>query len=103
MRLHERLSATQTAEAPAPGAVDPFAEQKNAVHLVVISELGPQLFNADLDQNELAARVSLESAKHLSTEAGLSRADRERVSSELADDILGHGPIERLLADPEIT
>jgi pilus assembly protein CpaF len=102
MRLHERLSANQ-AEAPAPGAVDPFAELKNTVHLAVISDLGPQLFNADLDQSELEARVSLEIAKHLSVEAGLSRADRERVSSELADDILGHGPIERLLADPEIT
>jgi pilus assembly protein CpaF len=39
----------------------------------------------------------------LGAETGLSRDDRERLTSEIADDILGHGPIERLLADESIT
>ena len=36
-------------------------------------------------------------------EPGLSRDDRDRVAAELTDDILGHGPLERLLADDSVT
>ena len=36
-------------------------------------------------------------------EAGLSREDREQLAGELSDDILGHGPLERLLADDTIS
>ena len=36
-------------------------------------------------------------------EQGLSRDDRERLAAEIADDILGHGPLERLLADDSVT
>ena len=36
-------------------------------------------------------------------EPGIARSDRERLVRELADDILGHGPLERLLADDTIT
>src|SRR5690606_32407028 len=32
-----------------------------------------------------------------------SRDDRDRLEAEIADDILGHGPLERLLADDSIT
>jgi pilus assembly protein CpaF len=41
--------------------------------------------------------------RHLTQESGLSRDDRDRITSELADDILGHGPLERLLADDSVT
>ncbi len=34
---------------------------------------------------------------------GISRDDRERLVDEIADDILGHGPLERLLADDSVT
>jgi pilus assembly protein CpaF len=39
----------------------------------------------------------------LAGEPGIARSDRERLVRELADDILGHGPLERLLADDTIT
>jgi Flp pilus assembly CpaF family ATPase len=39
----------------------------------------------------------------LNDEAGLAREDRERLTSEILDDILGYGPLERLLADDSIT
>ena len=41
--------------------------------------------------------------RHLANETGISRDDRERLTSEIADDILGYGPLERLLADDSIT
>jgi pilus assembly protein CpaF len=34
---------------------------------------------------------------------GLSRDDRERLAAEITDDALGHGPLERLLADDSVT
>ena len=102
MDLHERLSAARPAVAPSRGA-DPFAELKNRIHLAVIGELGPQLFNANMDPNGLRERVTADITAQLGTEAGLSRDDRDRLAAEIADDILGHGPLERLLADDSIT
>src|SRR5687768_9528915 len=101
MELHERLST-----APPVGVtsgVDPFSEIKNQIHLGVISDLGPQLFNVNMDPNALRDRVTADIRARLGEETGLSRDDRERLTSEIADDILGHGPIERLLADESIT
>jgi len=102
MDLRERLSAARPPTSTSRGP-DPFAELKNRVHLTVIGELGPQLFNATMDPNGLRDRVTTDIKTHLSQEVGLSRDDREGLAAEIADDILGHGPLERLLADDSIT
>jgi pilus assembly protein CpaF len=101
MELHERLSAVR----PVPAATgrDPFSELKNRVHLAVIGDLGPQLFNVNMEPNALRERVTNDIRTHLTKEQGISRDDRERVAAEIADDILGHGPLERLLADESVT
>jgi pilus assembly protein CpaF len=101
MELHERLSTSRPV-APTSGP-DPFAEVKNKIHLAVIGELGPQLFNATMEPLALRDRVIADIRTHLEREAGISRDDRERLVSEISDDILGHGPIERLLADDSVT
>src|ERR671916_774690 len=102
MDLRERLSAAPLTSAPLRGP-DPFAELKNRIHLTVIGELGPQLFNTSMDPNGLRDRVTADIKTHLAQEAGLSRDDRDAIAAEIADDILGHGPLERLLADDSIT
>jgi pilus assembly protein CpaF len=101
MDLHERLSTARPV-AGATGA-DPFAELKDRLHLAVIGELGPQLFNVSIDPLALRERVVTDIRSHLSREPGISRDDRERLTSDIADDILGHGPLERLLADDSVT
>jgi pilus assembly protein CpaF len=101
MELHERLLTVPTA-APTTGH-DPFSELKDRVHLAVISDLGPQLFNVSIDPSTLRERVVGDIKGHLSRETGLSRDDRDRLTAEIADDILGHGPLERLLADDSVT
>ena len=98
MDLSQRLTAARS-DGRTQAAADPHAELKNQVHLLVIGDLGPQLFNADFDQGTLRERVLADIRRHLSQESGLSRTDRDRIVSDLADDILGHGPLERLLAD----
>jgi pilus assembly protein CpaF len=102
MDLHERLSAARPA-APASRGADPHSELKNRIHLAVIGELGPQLFNTTMDPNGLRDRVTRDITAQLGQEPGLSRDDRDRLAAEIADDILGHGPLERLLADDSIT
>jgi pilus assembly protein CpaF len=42
-------------------------------------------------------------AVQLQGEPGIARSDRERLVRELTDDIIGHGPLERMLADDTIT
>jgi len=101
MELHERLSNVRPAEPAAPW--DAFAEVKNRIHMSLIVDLGPQLFNAELDPAELRARVLDQIRAQLAAEAGIARDDRERLIGDIADDILGHGPLERLLADETVT
>ena len=101
MELHERLTKVRTG--PPPGSKEPFGELKNSIHLKVISELGPQLFNVSIDPTALRERVTAEVRRHLAEEVGLSRDDRDRLAAEITDDILGYGPLERLLTDDSIS
>jgi len=101
MELHERLSTARPVAAPI--GRDPFAEMKTRIHLAVIGDLGPQLFNTSMDPDALHDRVAEDIRRHLGDEQGLARDDRERLAAEIADDILGHGPLERLLADDSVT
>ena len=101
MDLQERLASRPAGRAA--GRADPFAEIKNRIHLAVIGELGPQLFNVHMDPIALRERVFADIRGHLDAETGISRDDRERLANEIADDILGHGPLERLLADETVT
>ena len=107
MDLHERLSPVREAQGPAGSTAvptDPFAELKNNVHLLVISDLGPQLLNlGGVEEGTLRERVIADIRRHLTQETGLSRSERDQITTELADDILGHGPLERLLADDTVS
>src|SRR6516165_4447350 len=102
MDLHERLS-TREAQPERPADSDPFGELKNNVHLLVIGDLGPQLFNVSIDPATLRERVIADIRRHLMQESGLSRSERDQITMDVADDILGHGPIERLLTDDTIS
>jgi pilus assembly protein CpaF len=100
MKLHERISTS-----PSDGVLpkDPFADIKNRIHFAVIGELGPELFNAEVESVAMRERVMAEIRSRLSAEAGIAREDRELIADQIADDILGHGPLERPLADDTVT
>ncbi len=101
MELHERLSTGGDQAGDRFGL--PFSDLKNRIHFALIEELGRHLFNSELDPEAIRERVGQEVRARLDREPGISREDRERLVSELTDDILGHGPIERLLADDSVT
>jgi pilus assembly protein CpaF len=101
MELHERLSTVR--HHVAGDGRDPFSELKNRIHLALISDLGPQLFAIGADGSTIRSRVEEEIKEHLQQETRLSREDRERLLGEIADDVLGYGPLERLLADETVS
>ncbi len=100
MELHERLT---TARPVSSARLEPYAELKTRVHLRVITELGSQLTDVATDPAALRQRVLVDIKHNLAEEAGISRDQREQLANEIADDILGYGPLERLLADDSIT
>ena len=99
MDLRERLNSSK----PVSPERDPFAEVKSRVHFTVIGDLGPQLYNVSMDPEALRERVLADVRDQLAQETGISRDDRQRIALEITDDILGHGPLERLLADETVT
>jgi pilus assembly protein CpaF len=83
---------------------DPFAAVKRSVHEALLEALGPRLYDAHLDQRELEQRVTQTLQVVLQhDESPLTVADRSRVAQEVADEILGHGPLEPYLRDPEVS
>jgi pilus assembly protein CpaF len=102
MELHERLSSGSS-NGVDTRLRDPFAEVKNRIHLAIIEDLGRQLFTSEIDASGLRVNVGEEIRSRLGEEAGISREDRERLTEELSDDILGHGPLERLLSDDTVS
>jgi pilus assembly protein CpaF len=103
MELHERLSSSASTVNPvASNGRDPFAEVKNRIHLLLVSDLGPQLFDV-ADSDEARERAMAEIREQLQQEPQLSRSDRERLAREISDDVFGYGPLEQLISDPSVS
>ncbi|MEI5673702.1 MULTISPECIES: CpaF family protein [unclassified Nocardioides] len=113
--LSDRLAAARGDDdaAPAPQPEprrsllpqhDRIEELKARVHGELVTELGPHLYDADMDQDELDGRVRTVLAAVLAAQdRPLSSSDRTRVTQEISDDILGYGPIEPFLRDPSVS
>ncbi|HZM75929.1 MAG TPA: CpaF family protein [Candidatus Limnocylindrales bacterium] len=85
-------------------AYDPLAGVRRRAHQSLLEQLGPQLYETVSDDTELERRVRELLPGILSAEEQiLTAADRTLVYRQVLDEILGHGPIEPLLRDPEIT
>jgi pilus assembly protein CpaF len=83
---------------------DPFAAVKRSVHEALLEDLGPRLYDTHLDQRELEDQVIQTLRTVLQREeTPLTMADRARIAREVADEILGHGPLEPYLRDPDVT
>jgi pilus assembly protein CpaF len=118
MSLADRLAAARASQAPAADAQkgsrtsrqrraqhkDPFADLKRDVHQSLLDTLGPQLYDSRLSPSELEQKVRHTLQEVLAAgETPLTSADRTRITQEIADDILGYGPLEPLLRDPDVT
>src|SRR3954453_6460792 len=81
-----------------------YKDLKSQVHNTLLQQLGPKLYDAELTQTELEhmVRGALQEAMQ-AEEILLTTAERTRSSQEISDDILGYGPIEPFLRDPDLT
>jgi pilus assembly protein CpaF len=83
---------------------DRLEELKSGVHTELLKQLGPQLYDANLEQAELDQRVRAVLSQLMSSqERPISNADRNRLTQEISDDILGYGPIEPFLRDDDVS
>src|SRR5438132_5205380 len=105
MSLYERLHVAQpasTTTAPRRDAV--LEELRQRTHQLLIEELGPLLYDRRVGEDELRAQLE----EHLKVILGreqvpLSGPDRARLFQDVTDDVLGYGPIDGLLKDPDVT
>jgi pilus assembly protein CpaF len=101
--------ATPRVLVPAPErqervVVDPFGLLKQRAHEALFARLGMRLFDSSLGEDQLRSYVVQEIGNLMDEEtAPLSAAERQRLVAEISDDVLGHGPIERYLADRSVT
>jgi pilus assembly protein CpaF len=114
MSLSDRLAQRKTPQAGtrsqhrvprrAARRADPFAEVRRSVHDALLETLGPRLYDAHLSERVLEQRVTEALQTVLDRDqTPMTAADRLRVAQDLADEILGHGPLEPYLRDPEVS
>jgi pilus assembly protein CpaF len=107
MSLYKRLHEVQGGPAAPGGAKrrDPVLDElRQKIHHHLIDELGPILYDKRLSEDDLRRRVHEQLQAALAQErAPLSAADKAQLIQDVSDDILGYGPIDRLLKDEEVT
>ena len=102
MSLYKRLQESQANSPLRRDAV--LDELRLRVHHQLIEALGPVLSEGKMSELELRRRVEDDLRAALANESTpLSLADRESLVSDVTDDVLGYGPIERYLNDPDVT
>ena len=106
MSLADRVKAAKAADTTVDTAkLETKQELRRKLHYKVVEGLGPTLYDRQMSDAELKLRVMemLEWALDQEQSVPLSRADRLALLQEIADDVLGYGPIDPYLADPEVT
>src|SRR3954465_5494125 len=106
MSLYKRLHEVQGGGGTQGGRRrDPVLDElRQKIHHHLIDELGPILYDKRLSEEDLRRRVHEQLHAALAQErAPLSAADKAQLIQDVSDDILGYGPIDRLLKDEDIT
>ncbi len=96
--------ATPVKPAQAPRRDPALNELRHRVHQQLIDELGPILFDRRLSEQDLRRRVHEQLHAAIAAErAPMSAADKAQLIQDVTDDILGYGPIDKLLHDEDVT
>jgi pilus assembly protein CpaF len=82
---------------------DPHADLKTQIHRACIARLGAAFWTLE-GSDELGSRVRAIVREQLSAEeTPLSPSERTHLEQQIADDVLGYGPLEPFLHDPTVT
>jgi pilus assembly protein CpaF len=99
--LAERLQVDSGT--PKTRARDPHGELKSKIHRACIARLGAAFLNLEA-ADDLAPRVrELVTEQLAAQDMPFSPSERERLERQIADDILGYGPLEPFLKDSSVT
>jgi pilus assembly protein CpaF len=92
------------AVAPPPPASDPLSRLKDRVATALFERMGARLNDPSLSEQQLRQIVLGELDEVVDEEnVPLSSDERLRLTAELADDVLGLGPLQRLLDDDSVS
>jgi pilus assembly protein CpaF len=95
---------TTAAPARATARTHALEDLRQKMHQFVVSELGPLLYDQRVSESELRKQVEEQLHRALAQERlALGSAERQALIQSVFDDILGYGPIDRLLRDPSIS
>ncbi len=106
MSLAERVRAARQADSTIEGQrAEARQDLRRRLHYKVVEGLGPTLYDRQISDAELKLRVMemLEWALDQEESVPLARPDRVALLQEIADDVLGYGPIDPFLSDDNVT
>ena len=104
MSLYQRLQDGGEGAPSDLGRNNALDELRHRVHGALIEELGPVLYDKRLSEDDLRKRVHDALQAALANErTPLSAADRTQLIQDVTDDILGYGPIDKLLRDDDVS
>ncbi len=106
MSLADRVRAAKASETTSDIRRNELRQElRRKLHFKVVEGLGPSLYDRQMSDAELKLRVMemLEWAFDQEEGVPLSRADRMVLLQDIADDVLGYGPITPLLDDPDVS
>ena len=84
--------------------MDPLSAIKQRAQESLFARLGGRLFRPDMTEEQLHRLVIEELGSVLQADrAPLSPAERQRLLDDISEDVLGFGPLEDFLADPEVS
>ncbi|MDF9279240.1 ATPase, T2SS/T4P/T4SS family [Arthrobacter sp. EH-1B-1] len=96
--------ASSTAEAPVTTRVDAFAGLKQRAAEALYERMGARFSDSTLKEDELRAAAREELSQVIDAEqVPLTPDERRRLIQDVADDVLGLGPLQRLLDDEDVT
>ena len=94
----------RVAAAARQAPVDPMAGIKQRAQESLYSRLGGRLFRPEMTEEQLHRLVVDELGLVLQADrAPLSPAERQRLVDDISEDVLGYGPLEGFLTDPDVT
>lgn len=100
----EQASAPVSVQVSAGNASEALSALKERASQALYERLGSRITDSSMEESELHQFVKDELKAVVDEEqVPLSTGERQRLTREIIDDVLGHGPLQRYLDDPSVT
>lgn len=110
MSLHERLAQVKNQETEQGEEQVDFSRRKlldnlsQEIHHALIEELGPELYDQKASSQQLKTKVQQKLSDLIHQERTLlSPSEKMQLIEQVTHDVIGYGPLEEFLKDPEVT